>query len=120
MQVTITRISDKERVSQRTGKPFTSRSIQTNEHGSAWLSGFAGKDNAGWKVGDTVEVEVETKGEYLNFTVPKGSFQKGGTAPDINRLERKVDAVMTEVQMIRGVLGEILQKVAPITSEPNF
>lgn len=75
MQVTLTYLKDTERVSAKTNKPYTSRSIKTQEHGEAWLSGFANKDNASWKVGDSVEIEVaevEKEGKtYLNFTVPK-------------------------------------------------
>jgi len=105
MQVTITKIKDTQRTSARTGKPFTSRGILTNEYGEKWLSGFAGKENAHWKEGDTVEVNVEQKGEYLNFTVPKVEKAPAG---DLNRLEVKMDAhyaaMMTELQMIRGLL----------------
>jgi hypothetical protein len=128
MQVTITALKDTERTSQRTGKPFTSRGIKTAEHGEKWLSGFAGKDNASWKVGDTVEIEVEQKGEYLNFSTPKGSFQKGGTSGDLNRVEMKIDALKAELYTMgaaltgmRGVLGDILSKVDPaIKSDDPF
>lgn len=124
MNVTITRIADKEKISARTNKPFTSRGIQCNEYGERWLSGFAGKDNAHWKVGDTVEIDIVEKGEYLNFSVPKGTHQTVATGfqptGDLLRVERKVDAIMTEVQMMRGVLGEILQKVKPILEEEPF
>lgn len=68
MQVTITQITRTPRVSKKTGKPFVSVSIKTQEHGDKYLSGFASLDNADWEVGDTVEVQIEQKGEYLNFT----------------------------------------------------
>lgn len=35
------------------------------------LSGFDGKETKDWAVGSEVEVEVEQKGDYLNFRVPK-------------------------------------------------
>lgn len=71
MKVTIVAVNRKERMSNRTGKPFTSLGIRTQEHGEKWLSGFGNKDNSTWKNGDVVEIDIEQKGEYLNFTVPK-------------------------------------------------
>lgn len=126
MQVTITALKDTERTSSRTGKPFTSRGIKVEEYGEKWLSGFAGKDNESWKIGDTVEIEVETKGEYLNFKTPK-SFQKGGTAPDANRVEIKVDKILQllttvaqEQTSIKSVMGDILSKVDKVADDGTF
>lgn len=99
------------------GKPYTSLSIKCNEYGDKYLSGFDGKETASWKVGDTVEADVEEKGQYLNFKVPKATFSKVPGAPDVNRIELKMNAnhvaVMTELQMIRGLLSK-----AP--DEPQF
>lgn len=50
------------------GKPFTSVGIKVD---GKWMSGFGGKWNQYWKQGDTVEVEVVKKGEYLNFECPE-------------------------------------------------
>lgn len=127
MQVTITKIFDKERTS-KAGKPFTSRAIKTNEHGEKWLSGFKGKENEGWREGDTVEIEITQNGEYLNYAVPKGSFQKGGTSGDVNRVEMKLDALRAEITTIgailtdiKGVLGGLIkEKDYPEPSEPTF
>ena len=69
-QVTLTMVSRKEKTSSKTGRPFTSLGIRTQEHGEKWLSGFGNKDNAAWKIGDKVEIIVEQKGEYLNFSMP--------------------------------------------------
>lgn len=55
----------------RDGRPYTSLRIKSNEHGDKWLSGFDNPQTQNWKEGDTVEVEVTQKGEYLNFSVPK-------------------------------------------------
>lgn len=127
MQVTITALKDTERTSQRTGKPFTSRGIKCNEYGDKWLSGFAGKDNESWKVGDTVEIEVETKGEYLNFKTPKSTFSKTPSAPDNNRIELIARDILNgqktigaEITSIKSVLSDILQKVDPISKEGGF
>ena len=70
MEVTITQISRKEKTSTKTGRPFTSVGIRTKEHGERWLSGFGNKDNAAWKAGDVIQIDVVEKGEYLNFTMP--------------------------------------------------
>lgn len=71
MQVHITAVNRTQRTSKRTGKPFTSLGIKTQEHGERWLSGFNNADTAHWEAGSIVEIEVEPKGEYLNFTIQK-------------------------------------------------
>lgn len=77
MQVKLTKVSrkttDKEGnpLKTRDGRPYTRLSIQTQEHGAKWLSGFNNAQTANWKEGDSVEMEVTEKGEYLNFSVPK-------------------------------------------------
>lgn len=109
-QVTLTAINRYQKTSAA-GKPYTSVSITTEEHGGRKISGFGNKDNESWKAGDTVEIEIESKGEYLNFSTPKSTFSKTPGAPDLLRLERKIDAVLTEIQMSRTVLGDILSKV---------
>lgn len=53
------------------GRPYTSIRIKTVEHGDKVLSGFGNQDNSGWREGDEVEINVEQKGEYLNFSTPK-------------------------------------------------
>ena len=86
MQITLTRVfrsktkRDGTPLVTSTGKPYTSLRIQCNEYGDKWLSGFDGQQTSSWKEGDTVEVEVEQKGDYLNFSVPKKSG--GGGLPD--------------------------------------
>lgn len=132
MQITITALKDTERTSARTGKPFTSRGIQCNEYPGKWLSGFAGKDNEGWKVGDTVDIEVETKGEYLNFKTPKSTHQTAATGfkptGDLLRVETKLDSILAGQKTlggiltdIRGVMGDILSKIDKVdTEDPNF
>lgn len=53
------------------GRPYTSIRIQTKEHGEKWVSGFGNKENASWKEGDSVEIDITPNGEYLNFSMPK-------------------------------------------------
>ncbi len=83
-------------------------------------------------VGDTLSGEIVQKDKYWNFRESKGTFQKAGTngyqpAPDALRVERKVDAVLTEIQMVRttlndikGVIGGAIQATSPVLEEPPF
>ncbi len=70
-KVKLTMVNRKERISTKTGKPFTSLGIKTEEYGDKWLSGFDNAATRNWKDGDTVEIVVESKGEYLNFKLPE-------------------------------------------------
>lgn len=109
MQITLTHIARNNKTS-KAGKPYVSVGIKCDAHGDRFINGFGNKENANWKVGDTVEVDIEQKGEYLNFSMPKATFQKTGSgftpSPDLLRIERKVDAILTELQMIRGAMGQ--------------
>lgn len=74
-------------------------------------------------VGDGIEGDIVQNGEWWNFNLPKTAINKStgnAYAPtgDPLRLERKVDALMTELQMMRGVMGDILSKVDNIKDEP--
>lgn len=125
MQLTIESIERVPLTSKTTGKPFTSVRIKTREYPGKIISGFANVDNADWEVADVVEANVEQKGTYLNFSTPKNTHQTTETgfkpSADPLRSERKLDAILTEIQMIKTVLGDILQKVAPINNdEPHF
>ena len=113
MTVTITNLSRKERVSNRTGKPFVSLGLQCTEFGEKWLSGFDNAQTKDWKRGDKVEVEIEEKGQYLNFSVPrKDSTPQGdkfGTsAAEVKNLITfevlpKLDKILSELETLRGL-----------------
>ena len=72
-KLTITKIhrSNKDKEGKeligKNGRPYTRVGIKTMQYGEKWLSGFENRQNANWKEGDSVEVIVEQKGEYLNF-----------------------------------------------------
>lgn len=76
MELTLTKVvrkdTDKEGkpLTTKDGRPYTRLGIQTREHGAKWLSGFSAPWNQSWKEGDTVECDVEQKGEYLNISKP--------------------------------------------------
>lgn len=122
MQITLTAVSRKEKTS-KAGKPFTSVGIRCNEYGERWLSGFANKDNAGWKVGDTVEVDVETKGEYLNFSVPKASMSPLGNAGNAeikNYLEFKIMPVLAQFHKELVIISERLNVALGSEKDDGF
>lgn len=85
--------TDKEgnKLMGKNGKPYTRMSIQTEEHGDRWISGFQNASNKEWKEGDTVELVVEEKGEYLNFKVPNKSDAKVG---ELEARVAKLEAVV--------------------------
>lgn len=80
--------------------------------------------------GETVHGTITSKEKdgktFYNFNMPKTAVNRTTGAlfepkPDAIRMERKIDALLTEVQMLRGdmkgVLGEILSKL-PHSDEP--
>lgn len=80
MQITIKAIKRTPRIAKSSGKPFVSVGIKTDQHGDQWLSGFANVDNADWEVGSLADIEVEQKGEYLNFKngAPRSEARESG------------------------------------------
>ena len=98
----------------KAGKPYERCSIKTAQHGEKYLSGFGSKTTRVWQVGDEVEIEIEQKGEYLNFSVPKVE-QGGFTDQDRERMRR-----------IEGLLANIndhvmrLYKHAGIDKTPDY
>jgi len=93
------------------GKPYTSVRIKTEEYGDQYLSGFGGVGNANWKVGDTVEVEVEKKGEYLNFSLPKGSNGPGMSNELFERLMTNQNATNANVLRAIGFIQELAREL---------
>lgn len=73
MKVTLTLVNPQQKVSARTGKPYTALSIKTKEYGDRWLSGFGNHDNMNWAPGMEVHISVTEKENpkggdpYLNF-----------------------------------------------------
>ena len=72
-KITLTKLyrSDKDKngnpLKTRDGRPYERISVKCSEFGEKWLSGFSNRTNFNWKEGDDVTVEIEEKGEYLNF-----------------------------------------------------
>lgn len=80
-KITLTKVfrSDKDKngnlLKTKDGRGYTKIAIKAQEYGDKWLSGFDNKITCNWKEGDVVEVDVEQKGEYLNFKTVS-EFQK--------------------------------------------
>lgn len=89
------------------GKPYTSLRIKTNAYGDKYLSGFENAGTKSWKVGDTVDIEIEQKGDFLNFTTPKAQMPSGGMSPE------QYQSIMRELVAIRQMLQVIKQDVDP-------
>ena len=125
MNVTITQISRKERTSARTGKPYTSLGLRVQEYGEKWLSGFDNAQTKGWKAGDTVEITIEEKNGYLNFSVPKTADRpaapaNGGSAEVINFLTFKVMPELVKIHADLDALYGILDQRRPGSKHPEY
>lgn len=114
MQVTINQIF-REQKQSKTGKPYTSLRIKTMEHGDKWLSGFGNLSNKNWQEGSTVEIQVEEKGQYLNFKdmserAPSKTWDK------INELDDRLSKL--EALLIKNPMKEApADKMTKIESE---
>lgn len=102
IKIKLTQVSRENKVSATSGKPYVRMLIKCQEHGDKLLSGFGGQDNAHWKAGDEVEVdieEIEKNGtKYLNFkTLKKGDKADEKLEMILNRivgLQLRVETVI--------------------------
>lgn len=108
------------------GKDSVSFKVEGIEHRLSTLT----KEKDSYVEGATIHGTITSKEKdgktFYNFNEKKGavSFQKGGTAPDANRLEMKIDRVLAgiatlgaEQTSMKGVMGDILRKVDPMKSD---
>lgn len=105
-QYTITKIykTDKDKQGNpltANGRPYVRMSIKTAEHGEKWLSGFEGSGNKFWKEGDKVSMIVEQKGEYLNFSLPKGDKID---AQKIELVLLKLDKIALGIELLNDAI----------------
>jgi len=72
--------------------------LKTEQYGDKWVSSFQTKGTENWKEGDEVEVFIEKKGDYVNFTLaPKvGGTDLSGVEARLKKLEDKVFGVVAE------------------------
>lgn len=74
-------------------QPYARVAIQTVETEAKWLSGFAKSGDAAlnWKVGDEVDIQIEEKGQYLNWKHPKRT--QNDSQAQLDRIERFVKEI---------------------------
>lgn len=95
----------------RDGRDYTRVNIQVAEHGQKWVSGFGSKENANWKEGDTVEITIEQKGEYLNFSEPK---KQDVVNEKLEQILNKLTKLNLEIQIIKDkVVGKEINVPTP-------
>lgn len=87
MQVIIERVFRKNVETKYGIKPNVA--IKTNQHGDKWLSTFKTDGTEDWKDGDTVNIEVQQKGDYLNF-IPQTAGSNSDLAERVAKLEAAV------------------------------
>lgn len=117
MLVKLTAIKRTPRIAKATGKPFVSVGIRTNVHEERWLSGFANPENADWEVGDEVTIEVEEKGEYLNFK--NGAPKREDQGPAANNPATQELKNLITLKVI-PLLLQIDANVKKMTGTPNY
>ena len=98
------------------GRNYTRLGVKAKEHGDKWLSGFGNSKNSGWKEGDQVEVIVEQKGEYLNFSMPK---ETDALEQRVSQLEADVKALLAFINVAK-IAGDQPPDVEPEPEETPF
>lgn len=118
VKLTLTYVDRKERMSKeqpgKPSRPFTSLTIKAQEYNDKFLSGFGNRENAGWKVGDVVEVgeirEVSKDGKiYLNFEMPRMSIS------DLSKRLEKLEGMHSH---LASEVGECVKKIKELTNKP--
>ena len=107
------------------GKPFRKIAIKTEKYGDRWPSDFIWDDNdpkLSWKVGDTVTVVVEEKGQYLNFRQPS---KEDLISARIDSLEHRVKLLenSSPVTNVEATINDdipIVEEEEPDTSDLPF
>lgn len=83
------------------GRPYTRTIVKLQEYGDKLISGFGNAYNAQWKEGDQVDIIVEQKGEYLNFTTPK---KEDATKEELEQIKNKLTSIVISLEQIKGHL----------------
>ena len=85
----------------KNGRPYEKLGLKAQEYGDRWISGFGNRTNQNWKEGDQVEVEIEEKGQYLNFkTIDKEEVQ-------LNEMK----TILTNIAVQMTTLGIKIDKI---------
>lgn len=119
MKVTLTKISFTERVSPKTGRPYTSCSIKTQEHGDKYISGFRDDISALWREGDAVDIDISEKTKdgktYLNFKPVKVLDRTADGQQTIILLEQ-LNGLASEVKVLKAQVVALQQSVDTLST----
>jgi CYTH domain-containing protein len=74
-------------INKKTNQPYRKIVLQTKEYGDRYITGFCNEENSSWKVGDTVKIEIEQKGEYLNIKTQSKTVKR----QEFEELSKRVD-----------------------------
>ncbi len=77
------------------------------------MSGFNNAQSNSWKEGDEVEIDIEQKGEYMNFKVPKAEDKTDG------KLEQILN-YLVGLKMDVAAIDAKLQAKARVVTEDNY
>lgn len=103
-KLTVTEVVKTQEVSGKFGPQIRS-AFKTQEHGDRIFSAFSKYAiKVGQEIEGTVEEQEKDGKTFHNF---KFAPRNASAAPsgDLNRVERKVDAIITELQLLRGLIG---------------
>ncbi len=100
-KIILTAVSRNDRTAKN-GKKYISIGFKCTEYGDRWINGFGSKDNADWKEGDEVKVEIFEKDgkdgkKYLNFSIPDLTAE---TLIRLEALERTVEKIRKALEPI--------------------
>ena len=91
----------------RPSRSYTRLGIKTQEHGDKWLSGFENRESANWQEGDTVDIEVEPNGQYLNFK----------TLSEMDKVWKMLTYLQKQIHDLRRNFGEADETEIPKVNE---
>lgn len=92
------------------GKPYTRMTLKVESKGERYISGFGNQSNAGWQVGDEVDItitESDTKDKtgkpYLNFSQPKKE----------DKIDDKLELILNKLTGLQLSIGALTDKLVP-------
>lgn len=71
----------------KAGKPYERVSIQAEETGDTWVSGFGNDKNKVWAEGDKIQVLLEKSGDFTNFKMPNANPSRAEFDDLVKRIE---------------------------------
>ena len=115
MEIVLTKIhrSNKDKDNKpfmtRDNRPYERVGIQVNDekYVGKWLSGFGNRENAGWQVGDTIDIEITPNGQYLNFK----------TLSQEDKMWKEINRQAGEIHNLKKQMADILRNFGQVPDE---